>query len=106
MACNSQAGLELIKLHHALPVLFGWYLMMPPFSQWLHYQEVAGYTIAELSDWDKFQSFETKQDCETMMRALRYTFDKGRPNPIQNRSQYDSRLARCVASDDPRLKAK
>lgn len=91
------------------PLLKGkwdWYLVNPPFSQWLHHQGVAGYDEAPLRDWQKLQVFNTKDECEQMVRALRRTFDRNPKDPIRNRAQYDSRLAVCVARNDPRLERK
>jgi hypothetical protein len=74
------AGLK--PRHSAALALLGWYLMLPPVTSDGRTQK-----DAPLSRWYIFSSFETKEECEQVR-------------------QVSSASAICVASDDPRLKAK
>jgi|HubBroStandDraft_6_1064221.scaffolds.fasta_scaffold482803_2 hypothetical protein len=96
-----------MKLRHAAALaLVGWYLLFPPFSQWLDYQGVSGYHKAELRNWQRLETFDTRQDCERAEDQLRERYDKDQKEPVLNRTQYNLRLAQCVQTGDPRLKEK
>jgi hypothetical protein len=92
--------------HVAAFALVGWYLLFPPFNQWLNYQGVPGYQDGELRDWQRLASFNTEQDCERAKDQLRERYDKDQKEPVLNRTQYNLRLAQCVQTDDPLLKEK
>jgi hypothetical protein len=92
--------------HAAALALVGWYLLFPPFNQWLDYQGVSAYHGAAFRNWQRFATLDTQQNCERMKDQLREQFDKDQKEPVLNRMQYDLRLSQCMAADDPRLKGK
>jgi hypothetical protein len=109
-----------MKLHHtAALAVAGWYLMVPPSMRernWVcgaslaatvshelfgtgdeklctHWAEI-GDTSAPFSEWHEMSPFETLDACEEARGKL---FTAARPGAPEN-------AARCVASDDPRLR--
>jgi len=84
--------------HAAALVLCGWYLIVPPFNK---SGPLAG---TPLSLWtDHEGSYDTARECDQGKQALLDDLDK-------HQAFHDYRaaviFARCIASDDPRLKEK
>lgn len=107
--------------HGAALALVGWYMMVPPTlgdSSWACgrgliadlYQSFYGRSDpkacemvfdtpvldAPLSQWEKVAPFETLSDCEAENQRRRSVW----PSSVLERS------TECIATDDPRLKAK
>lgn len=88
--------------HGGALVLVGWYLMVPPFSakRVLH--------DTPLSGWQPVEHYSTLAECEegkeTTVREL-IAFAK--PQNLPRSYKIEAlRVAKCVATDDPRLKPK
>jgi hypothetical protein len=76
-----------MKPRHAVALaLVVWYLMRPPLPH-LNTHAVQKDTAAALREWKMVRRFPTQKECEAHRAAA---------------SPWD----RCIASDDPRLKAK
>ena len=83
----------------------GWYLLMP-------WKEGPEGVRATLTTWDHFGSFDTTAECENDLVAQTKRRDKikelgkGTPEQLKVNENIRDRLnwARCIASDDPRLK--
>jgi hypothetical protein len=98
-----------MKLHHtAALALVGWYLMMPPRSPGAKSVDLG----ADLSLWGHWNSYVTAAECRRELDKLRvpltrkYDYDMNgvlRRGTIFEQMAY---FARCVATDDPRLKEK
>jgi hypothetical protein len=74
----------------------GWYLMVPPLSQ----RSPVGFdTYAPLGRWQILGSFDKANDCEDT--AARLT--KSESDRLKHARMLHGN---CIASDDPRLKAK
>jgi hypothetical protein len=109
----------LIKPRHAAALaLVGWYLMAPPIAH-----DSQGHATGKvlnwlpLSSWEQISSFDTAKACEdyqsnqVMTTASAVTAAKKRAQTTQQLRNIDADwgqtdLAKCVASDDPRLKSK
>jgi hypothetical protein len=77
-----------VKLRYATALaLVGWYLMTPPA---LPYDPDKVDESAPLSQWDVQTKLDSKSQCEAERTRLTGT-------PL-------GRVAKCIASDDPRLK--
>jgi hypothetical protein len=89
--------------HAATLALVGWYLMMP-----VCYGSRDTLTLREdlpLSKWTVWQSFDSADGCETVLRETRKKykhFIRGPESDDQKRGVL-SGLAQYIASDDPRL---
>lgn len=88
-----------MKLRHAAAfALVGWYLMTPP-----HLRQ-KDQTIRPVSRWTVVAKFRAEKDCDAQRAKLSKvdpSLDTYRGLPPEE--IYD---AQCIASDDPRLKAK
>ena len=84
--------------HTCALALVGWYLMYPPYSP------PTGLDIsAPLSQWEQRASFDSAAKCEKFLAGLTWPFD--RPGKRQDEPEA-LRYAKCIATDDPRLKDK
>jgi hypothetical protein len=104
--------------HAAALALVGWYMMVPPFSDTAPYANVN--SEAPISCWDQTgKEFASQAICEEFIKKakgdsrsdpnLRKNFERkfgkfGGPSWGQMLLVLES--ARCVSTDDPRLKAK
>lgn len=98
-----------MKKHLAALAVVGWYLMVPPVHPTSSDLSTAkGYVDwgAPLSDWETLDSYDSAQECRA---ELAHQFDdavkhvqKGDPLIPFSLPEY----AKCIASDDPRLKGK
>jgi hypothetical protein len=98
--------------HAAALALVGWYLMSPPLSP--DGKRVVGY--APLSEWQIGESFDSAAECEQALsdgikanRKLAEEVGNCRPVPgttCDDVLLHDAALAKCIATDDPRLKEK
>jgi len=88
---------ETVKFHHTIAVaLLGWYLMVPPLRS---HGSTAVDVAAPLAEWHIFKSFDSATECESFREKIR----KGG----KGTEYYNAILtSACVASNDPRLKAK
>jgi hypothetical protein len=93
-----------MKLRHAAVLaLVGWYLMTPPLSWSSDRTKIGSDLSRPLSEWDSYSTYDTEADCNKEIdawnrRAVSYARDHHTTLNISH--------ARCVASDDPRLKEK
>jgi len=103
--------------HAATVMLAGWYLMSPPIASDSH-GHATGKVLngLPLSSWEQLLSFDTAKACEdyqweqVTMMANTTTAAKKRAQTQQQLRNLDAAwgqidLAKCVASDDPRLKS-
>ncbi len=83
-----------MKVAHAAAIaLIGWYLMVLPMHQggfWSRFGMRFGNTNAPLNRWSIVGKFNTVQECEAAL----------------SKRTASQREARCIESDDSRLKAK
>jgi hypothetical protein len=89
-----------MKLRHAAALaLFGWYLIIPPTGR----EHPMGDVDAPLGRWVKRPTvYRNKDECEHVLdRHIRLTHAKNRQTVVRFWKQ-----AQCIATDDPRLKAK
>ena len=102
--------------------LVGWYLMVPPASDWkrLHerYAVTPGYYThgkpfdsAPLLKWEKVGEFYSQVNCESTREFIvRRDGSSGLPmqagQSMPNAKQYQANHATCIATDDSRLKEK
>ena len=82
--------------HAAALVLLGWYLLLPPFGP----NEKAANTGAPFAQWEHNGSFDSASACEDAQAKGR-DFYRGDKREVERFV-----WGRCIASDDPRLKAK
>ncbi len=91
-----------VKLRHAAALaLTGWYLMVPA-------QTKGGPidTSLPLSQWTMFESFDTAAGCQRKKsRVYDEAQRKDRAGDTKGMADFYS-AARCIATDDPRLKEK
>jgi hypothetical protein len=87
--------------HGTVLALIGWYLLMSPWAK-------TGWDAsARISSWDLISSHDTAKECEQAKNELTHPPYSKDPEA----RKYDLRMqsvnmaARCIASDDPRLKA-
>lgn len=87
--------------HAAAIALVGWYLMIP--------RSTLPANVAykkPLSTWQTIQAFDTAEQCQDYLSNF---FQRSREKAALNMLEpayRDFMFAQCVASDDPRLKAK
>ncbi len=62
--------------------------------------------MAPLSDWETIAVFDSANLCQKAWTDLRREHDTRPDQPAQNYDTFSARLAQCVSTDDPRLKAK
>ena len=108
--------------HTAALALVGWYLMVPPASDWKRFQdaeEVTGYYArlgpfypAPFDKWKKLGEFYSQANCESTRQFIRRRDGPITGQPLlangsaPNAKQYQANEATCIAADDPRLKEK
>ena len=106
-----------MKLRHAAAfALVGWYLMVSPFTRKsylgadIHAAQLGLLLIhpnpdmaQPLSKWQKIGQFDSEHDCHRALRRLEYEGEKPADTPTTFRWPVWG-TARCIASDDPRLK--
>jgi hypothetical protein len=112
-----------MKPRHAAALAFvGWYLMVPPASDWKRLHERFGVTpgyythgepfySAPLLKWEKLGEFYLQADCEsTRDFIVRRDGISGRPlrpgQSMPDAKQYQASHATCIAADDSRLRGK
>jgi hypothetical protein len=98
-----------MNLHQAATLAFvGWYLMLPPLVNAPYKVD----TEAPLTSWRDYQTFETAQECNKSLSSMqaKYGHAAVAPSGSIKRGTRTFALqvvfARCVSSDDPRLKGK
>jgi hypothetical protein len=109
--------------HAAALALAGWYLMIPPASDWKRFQaveEVTGYFAhagpfypAPFEKWKKLGEFYSQANCENARQAIVRrdgTLITGQQmllnGSMPSAKQYQASHTTCIASDDPHLKEK
>ena len=97
-----------MTLRHATALaLVGWYLMMPPLLPRLSEGEPDFFgplALAPLYQWTKVDSFDSLRECiDAHFKLLHDRVMKNANDEIQIEQAYS---ARCIATDDPRLKEK
>ena len=96
-----------MKFRHAVALaLVGWYLMTPPrISNWpLSYD-----TDAPISRWMTLGSFDTAEQCDARKTSMEYLLvQKDHPEKGEGQQSVEAFMisAKCVSTDDPRLKEK
>jgi hypothetical protein len=95
-----------VKLRHTLPLLaVGWYLMLPPRPL---DPSSALSSIPPLNQWQTVRSFDTATACENALtitvQRLKKEMDADPTNAAAAGKYGIAADARCIASDDPRLK--
>ena len=89
--------------HAAALALVGWYLMTPPLS-WSSDRKVIGSDLSRpLSQWLPGLVFDTEAECNKEIDAMNR---RAASYAREHRTLLDIAHARCVATDDPRLKEK
>src|ERR1700691_332662 len=93
--------------HAAALALVGWYLMVPPLSNRTGPIERSG----ALAKWEAWFAFDTAAECEARVKTLTdAAIGRLKAQPVasateQRISDLQALNARCVATDDPRLKS-
>jgi len=96
-----------MKLRHAVAfALVGWYLLEPPLTN-------TGVNIhAPLSEWNIVRTFDHADDCEQLLDKIHSwkTLEELKRRDPKNTAGIGLAFAqaletRCIATDDPRLKA-
>ena len=78
----------------------GWYLMLPPVSPKDKKPDLGWALGQPISEWVQNSSFDTAKDCEST-KDQTVELEKKKQNKILEDIYL---MARCIASDDPRLK--
>ena len=89
-----------MKLHHAAALaLVGWYLMMPPTGR----DYPMGNVDAPLNQWLKKPTiYRDKDECEHVLdKQIRLANSQNKQLAVRHYKQ-----ARCINTDDPKLKLK
>jgi hypothetical protein len=92
--------------HVAALALVGWYLMVPPLVPQLSEGEpyLGFLPLAPLSQWTILDSFDSAEECiDAHVKLLRDRVIKNVNDEIRLEQAYS---ARCIATDNPRLKKK
>jgi len=76
--------------HAAALALVDWYLMIPPLNEHSYRPQ----PDLPLSEWWQHQSFDSAQECESACNS----------DSLPDRMRANN--AKCIATDDPRLKEK
>jgi len=95
------------RRHAAALALFGWYLMMPP-PNW----SKTNLSTAPLREWTLFGRYNSADECsDERFRMIRVQYmavlsdlAEGESDPNLPSLHLDFKNARCIATDDPRLK--
>ncbi|MGA7873129.1 MAG: hypothetical protein WCA22_19750 [Candidatus Binatus sp.] len=90
-------------LHATALALVGWYLMVPPLERFPNGWEAFDFN-APLSQWDRWDSYYTARECSDVDRNLIERSQSILHIDPQNEAANAYLQARCMASDDPRLK--
>ena len=94
--------------HAAALALVGWYLMVPPPQSFENHKLGPPDLMAPLSSWRQEDQFDRVKDCEGSMLKTKVYFANLKTNGdagiVNNVKAWMG--ARCIASDDPRLKGK
>jgi hypothetical protein len=92
--------------HAAALALVGWYLMIPP-KLGVNSKDQIYVESAPFSRWQMSESFDTAKECQEAARALARP-EQSAAEAGQRPSLESFRLvyAKCIATDDPRLKEK
>lgn len=104
---QEQPGFKEVNLRHATAVaLVGWYLMLAPFNA-----ENRSDDSAPLSKWRTGSAFDSAQACERnramTLSTIAHVSARGASDKQGKDALFhDFVVARCIASDDPRLKEK
>jgi len=89
-----------MKIRHTSALaLIAWYLMVPPIDR----QTFKVLNKAPLEQWEIYSRFETTDDCEREINTSVRSFAASQSNP-NNPDLIALSLARCIASNDPRVK--
>jgi hypothetical protein len=96
-----------MKLRHtAALALVGWYLMVPPYSE----KPIPPTNLPPLSKWSVYRRYNAPDECRYARSAIADGFLEDAPPDFLQRfgNNFKSTFvrARCVATDDPRLKEK
>jgi hypothetical protein len=100
--------------HAALLAVVGWYLMVPPLAYDL--PDLFSKPAEPLAEWNQVAGYDTAKECESAKAEMASTaiknehalgcgstFETKNPKCYKEFTKED---ARCIASDDPRLKQK
>lgn len=95
-----------MKLRHAAALsLVGWYLMAPPAnSVQLSDGRVVWIRNPPLSEWSVEGSFDKARECANQQNLLANSAIEDSKGNSAGRAEW--MMARCIATDDPRLKGK
>ena len=120
VAARSGNSLSMKPRHASALALVGWYLIVPPASDWKRFQaveEVSGYFAhlgpfypAPFEKWKKLGEFYSQANCESARQSIlrrdgTITEQPMLPNgSMPSANQYQASHATCIASEDPRLK--
>jgi hypothetical protein len=94
--------------HAAALALVGWYLMVPPIAS----RTGPINRDALLEKWETWFAFDTAAECQARIKTIaNAAIGRLKAQPVaiateQRISDLQAISARCVASDDPRLKEK
>jgi hypothetical protein len=94
--------------HAAALALIGWYLMIPPINP----ADIGSSTVkidSPLAQWKTYKSFDSAAECEAakpeMINAIASGLSEFQKKDKTNPEYVGAWNAKCVASDDPRLKS-
>jgi hypothetical protein len=94
--------------HATALALVGWYLMVQPLVNAPYKVD----TQAPLTSWKVYQTFHTAEECNTALSSTAAKYEHTATAPIGSIKMgtrafaLQMVFARCVSSEDPRLKAK
>ena len=92
--------------HAAALALVGWYLMVPPYSE----RPIPPSNLPPLSKWSIYQRYNTPDECRQVRSDITSGWLQDSPPDFVQRfvNNFKSTFARakCVATNDPRLKEK
>ena len=98
-----------MKPRHAVALaLVSWYLLVPPLVNAPYKVD----TEAPLTSWKVYQTFDTREECDKSLLAVHAKYKPTATAPIGTIKKgtrafaLQMTFARCVSTDDPRLKAK
>jgi hypothetical protein len=108
-------------IHAAALVLVGWYLMVPPWpvASDPNSSDVVPDVTASLGRWTTERAFDSARECEHWLDTRKVKARKEFQNPqkqedpssgpetlLAKKQAAEPLYARCIATDDPRLKEK
>ena len=89
--------------HAAAVALVGWYLLVPPYKADKHSLDVD----ASLPKWENFGSYDKAKECtDDRASQINFWYDEGKNSQYAARTLELLRHSVCMATDDPRLRAK